>query len=201
MGIVAGISAIAGVGLSAASTIGGISASSSAAAANQQILADQQKQEALRRQQMELDAKRKSMEVLRNQQRARALALSNATSSGAQFGSGLQGGYGQIAGQTGTDLLNINQNLQFGRQNFDINADITSARMSLASAQSDASFYGALGSLGGTLINSMGPISRLAGGFGSLSPINTGVPGGGYYGTGGAIYPGPGYIPQGYFTR
>src|SRR5580765_8302042 len=66
--------------------------------------------------QMELTGRRNSMEVLRNEQKARSLALSGATNQGAAFGSGLQGGYGQISGQGGTNLLGIAQNLSLGRQ-------------------------------------------------------------------------------------
>jgi len=40
-------------------------------------------------------------------QRARSLALSTATNQGAQFGTGLQGGYGQISGESGTNMLGI----------------------------------------------------------------------------------------------
>jgi hypothetical protein len=48
-----------------------------------------------------------------------------ATGAGAQFGSGLQGAYGQISGQSGVNLLGIRQNLELGRNIFDINAGIS----------------------------------------------------------------------------
>lgn len=74
---------------------------------------------------MELDARRKQMENLRQTQRARSLALASATGSGAQFSSGLQGGYGQISGQSNTNASGIRQNLELGRDIFNINAGIS----------------------------------------------------------------------------
>src|SRR5258705_1063150 len=86
---------------------GGISAANAQkqiAQSSARVAGLEQQADAQRRQQMELDANRKQMEVFRNNQRARAQALNNATSSGSQFGSGLQGGYGQISGMSGTNL-------------------------------------------------------------------------------------------------
>ena len=145
-------STIAGVSLSAYSAISG-------SQSQRRMAEDQQRQEALRQQAMELDNRRRQLEVLRQQQRARATALSNATAQGAASGSGLQGGYGQIAGETNTNLLGLNQSLMLGRENFAIDQDITSARSSYATSSG-------LGSLGGTLIQSLGPIQRLSMGFG-----------------------------------
>ncbi len=91
-----------------------------------QLEQDIQKQ---RGQAMELDARRKSLEVVRNQQRARALALTTATAQGAQGGSGLQGGYGQATGQAGTNLMGIQQNLQIGRNIQAFNQGISNNRI------------------------------------------------------------------------
>src|ERR1041384_4701100 len=105
--------------------------------AGYEIQADQQ-----RRRQMELDAQRKQMEVLRNAQRARALGLQAATSQGASLGSGLQGGYGQISGAANTNLLGIGQNLQIGENLFDINANVDQSKIQLAGLESQAAKYG-----------------------------------------------------------
>ena len=59
-------------------------------------------------------------QLIRNAQVARATALSNATNQGAQFGSGLQGGYGQISGQMGDQLATIGGEYQLGQQEFDL---------------------------------------------------------------------------------
>lgn len=81
---------------------------------------------------MEVDARRKTMEIIRNQQRARALGLTAATSQGASYGSGLQGGYGQISGQANENLLGVGQNLAIGRAIFGINSGISQQRLNYA---------------------------------------------------------------------
>lgn len=196
MGIIAAVTAIAGVGLSAFSAVGQANAASRSAELQQEQIAEQQKQEALRKRAMELDARRRQMEVLRNQQRARSIALATSTGQGAGLGgSQLQGAYGQISGQANTQGVGIEQNLDLGRQMFDINANISSNRIAMAGVAGESATYGALGSLGGTLINSMGAVGRLGQGVFLNSPaINMGYPGGGYYGGVDAAgrYPGPG---------
>jgi len=81
---------------------------------NNQIAASEQALEGQRRVAMELDARRRNLEIVRNQQRGRSMALAAATAQGARRGSGLQGGYAQISGQTGVNMLGVNQNLQIG---------------------------------------------------------------------------------------
>ena len=129
-----------GMGLGLASTIfGGVTAMQGAQkqyGISQQMVATEQQAEAQRKQMMELNARRQSMEVVRNQQRARSLALSNSTSQGAQFGSGVQGGYGQISGQSGTGLLGINQQLGAGENLFAINSQLMGLRQQYAAAGS-----------------------------------------------------------------
>lgn len=109
--------------------------SSNALGINRQITAHEQQIEAQRMKAMQLDARRRQMEVIRNQQRYRAVGLTNATAQGAQFGSGLQGGYGQISGQSGVNLLGIQQNLQIGQDIFGLNQAITGQKQQYADLQ------------------------------------------------------------------
>jgi len=99
---------------------------------NQGIVSQQRDIEATKRQAMEVDARRQQLEIIRNQQRGRALGLTTATSQGASKGSGLQGGYGQISGQTGVNLLGVQQNLQAGRAIFDANSNISDLNSQMA---------------------------------------------------------------------
>lgn len=99
---------------------------------NQGIVGEQRDIEATKRQAMEVDARRQQLEIIRNQQRGRALGLATATAQGASKGSGLQGGYGQIAGQTGVNILGVQQNLQAGRNIFDANANISNLNSQMA---------------------------------------------------------------------
>lgn len=96
---------------------------------NKGIVQAELQNERFRMQAMELDARRKGTEVIRNQQRARALALASATAQGAGRGSGLQGGYGQISGQSNVNALGIQQNLDIGRGIFAQNSNISQARI------------------------------------------------------------------------
>lgn len=91
------------------------------------------------RQAMELAARRQSLEIIRNQQRGRALAL---TANVAQGGSGAVGGssalggaYGQIAGQTGVNMMGVQQNLQVGRDIYAANQSISGSRVDSANLE------------------------------------------------------------------
>lgn len=99
---------------------------------NRSILGFEQGIEAQRRLTMEVTGRRDQLEILRAQQRARSAALTGATAAGSSRGSGLQGGYGQISGQAGTNLLGVQQNLQIGRSIFDLNAQITGKRTEMS---------------------------------------------------------------------
>lgn len=112
-----------------------IAASNASFDINKDIIAGGRNIEEQKQKAMELDARRQQLEVIRNQQRGRALALTTATSQGASRGSGLQGGYGQISGQTGVNLLGIQQNLDIGRNIFGINQGISDSRVAQADLQ------------------------------------------------------------------
>lgn len=153
---------VVGTGLQVAGAFG-------QASANQKIAKDEQAVEAQRQQAMELDAKRKQLEAVRNAQRARSVALTNATSQGAQYGTATAGAYGQISGQTGVNLLGIDQNLQIGRNEFGINSDITQQRISSSQYGTLSSAGQGLSSLSSSFMKGMPEFDKLSqGGFGSL---------------------------------
>lgn len=109
-----------------------VAASESSLAINQGIVSQQKDIEATKRQAMEVDARRQQLEIIRGQQRARALGLTNATAQGSSKGSGLQGGYGQISGQSGVNLLGVQQALQSGEAIFNANSNITNYNSQMA---------------------------------------------------------------------
>ncbi len=165
------ILAIAAVGLAAAGAATSYSASKKTASANQSIAGEEQKQEAVRKQAAELDARRRQLEIIRNQQRARSLALSRGVAQGAGVDStGVLGGYGQIAGDTGTNILGVTQNLGLANQLFASNSNISGYRGQIAGYQSQASLGQGLSSLGGALMSSIGPLTAMSQGFGSSTP-------------------------------
>lgn len=148
--------AVAGIGLGVASFFGGQGAAEEEARIQKAKFAEEQKIEAQKRLGMELDASRRTIQTVRAAQQARSIALTNATAQGAGSGSGLQGGYGQIAGQANSGLLAINQNLDIGRNISDSNQAISGLNMQLADAKADASFWSGLGSLGGSFTKAAG---------------------------------------------
>jgi hypothetical protein len=152
-------SSAAGAGLSFAGAQGMSGAAGAIAQLEMQL-------EAQRKQAMELDARRRRLEVIRNQQQARSVALTNANSQGAALGSGLQGGYGQISGQSNNNLLGINQQLTLGENMFNINAGISQQRLDMAGYQGLMSTGQGLSSLGGAFLQAAPYVNRLSGGFG-----------------------------------
>lgn len=162
MGITA---AVIGIGFSAVGAVTSYEGQKKAASAQQDMIRQEQQAEAVRKQAMEVDARRKSLEDLRQGQRARAMALSNATSQGASLGSGLQGGYGQISGQLNTGLLGIQNQLGFGNQLFGINQQISNSKIAMSQGQSLAATGGGLSSLGGAFLTSASNINAIGKSF------------------------------------
>lgn len=167
---------IAGLGLSIFGGIQKSQAADATYAAQSQITRLEQQQDAVRRKAMEVSARRQQIEALRNQQRAQSLALNNATSQGAQFGSGLQGGYGQIAGQTNWNLSGIGQNLASGGQMFDLNSQIGDQKLAMARAGSMSATATGMSSLGGSLLGSVQSLGKLTTGSTSTSSSNGDIP-------------------------
>lgn len=132
-----------GIGLAGAIVggIGSYGAAQGIASASGNIAALQQQSNAVKWKQAQLSGRRGQLEAIRNEQKARSLALSNATNQGAGFGSGLQGGYGQIGGETGNILTNISQGLQFGRQQYDINQSISAQEQQISKYQGQAAMW------------------------------------------------------------
>ena len=145
------ITSLIGLGTS---LFGGMSSASDAKEAAQiqsNIASDEGQLEDQRHIAMELSASRQQTEILRSNQRSRALAINNATSQGAQFGSGLQGGLAQVTDQSLFNLAGVNQNLQIGETMFGINQQITQQKQQLASVQGQEATDQGIASLGGAI--------------------------------------------------
>jgi hypothetical protein len=119
---------------------------------------------------MELDAKRRQLEIIRAQQRAAAASLAVTNAQGAKGGSALQGALGQISGTTGQNLLGVTQNLEIGRDIFGFNAAITNEKQTIAAQQALSGVAGTqiglgsgMSSLGGSLVTNASTLGRLSG--------------------------------------
>lgn len=121
---------------------------------------------------MELSARRQSMEVFRNNQRARSMALNNATNQGASYGnsSGLAGGLAQVDSQSSFNLQGINQNLDIGRNIFGLDDKISKQKLALSGVQSSMMTDQAISQLGGSITKSAGALSGITQfGYGQIS--------------------------------
>jgi hypothetical protein len=105
------------------------------AAASKEIARQELNQETLRRKMMELDANRRSIEAVRQGQRARALGLAAGVAQGADAGSGVAAGIANATSQTGFNLLGIGNALEAGRINFGYTAAINQQKMNIADTE------------------------------------------------------------------
>lgn len=158
-------SIIAGIGLAAGVVGAGtqLYGSMQQAEAQKKSFALSQQAESARKRAMDLDSQRKSFSIIREQQMARAQALANATSGGAQFGSGLQGGYGQISGASGNNYLGQQQNQEIGTEMFAINGAKGGSDANSAAAGSLSATGSGISSLGNMLVKDSGTIAKIGG--------------------------------------
>jgi hypothetical protein len=124
----------------------------------------------VKQQAMMIQSRRQNLETVRNMQLAQAQARTAATAQNAQFGSGLQGGLGQITDQGLFNIQGVNQSVAEGKQINTYNQAISSDKMQLAQLGGDAAQDQALTSLGGTLLKIGPTVGNLSKGinFGSL---------------------------------
>lgn len=154
-GAAAAGAATAGAGLAGTlGTIGTLAGTGFQVMGAMQASRAQERMERLRKTQMEVEGNRQRRQIIRQAVVARSEALSNATAQGAQAGSGLQGGYAQIGGESGTSVAAVEQNRQLGRSMFDAN-------MALSRAQTIQTIGSGVSSLTGALVKNQNEIGRV----------------------------------------
>lgn len=153
----------AGLALGAFGAYQSYKSSQQANASQQQAIVAQQEAEALRKQQMDLDATRRRREILRQSVAARSASLAVTTAQGAAYegGSALPGAYGSISGRTNVNLAGINQNQELGGGIFEAHSNQLTAYKNAANYQSQASMWQGVSSLGGSLLNNAGTIGQI----------------------------------------
>lgn len=168
-----------------------------------QIARNEQAISAQQRQFMELSSQRQGLENIRNAQRARATAISSATSQGAGQSSGIGGGLGHLGGQFGTNARYNSNSLEMGRNIFDLNEATSAVRMgqygietsinqnqtnfqtasniyqanqatNTANFQANNQKAAGFSSLGQSLASSLGPLGKIFSGGGNSG--GTGLP-------------------------
>lgn len=156
----------AGLIMQGGGMLGSIFGSNSYNESQQRIAQLQMEQNAVRKQAMEVNARRQQTENLRNTQLQRSMALNSATAQGAQFGTGLAGGMAQVTNTGNWNALGINQSLLSGRQMFALDDQINIQKQNAANAQTQMATFQGLSSFGASLMGAAGPLSRMSQGFG-----------------------------------
>lgn len=131
-------------------------------AQKEQIQAEQQ-ENAVRQGAMTSDARRRQLEIVRTQQRARAFSLASGTAQGQARpgGSTLGGAYGQESGETNTNLGGVQRSLEVGTQLFQLSNIESAAKIKMASAQTQQAFGSGISSLGGAFMGGAGIVKRV----------------------------------------
>ena len=140
-----GIGVLGGIG----AAIGGMSAAKGEYKTEQNIAQLEEQANAVKWNQTQLNFKRSQLQNLRNAQQGRSVALANASGSGAQFGSALGGGLGNVGGEYGTNAVNLSQNEQNAQQEFNINESISAQKMQESKYKSEAATWAGIGSIFG----------------------------------------------------
>lgn len=121
---------------------------------------------------MQINARQSMLRNARMTQLSMSQNLASAAASGAQFGSGLAGGEAQARTGGAFNQLGIQQNLDIGNTLFGIQSQITGNQMTMATMQGQqatlqgqGAMFGAIASIGGSMLNAAGPGGRLLGNF------------------------------------
>lgn len=132
-----------------------------AAAGTQALLNNQIQQQDLQQQQNQVNATRQQRQMIREGIVARANATTNATNSGSQLGSGLEGALSQDSAQTADNVGAVGQNMAFGQAALTLKHSMTRDQMQISAGQSLASVGTGLESLGGGMMKNAGSISQV----------------------------------------
>lgn len=167
-----------GLGVSLFGAAGSASASAQAAKVSQDEVQHEQEISNTKQEQMHVEAGRMQLENIRNNQRARAMATNAATQQGAQFGSGLQGGLGQIQDETLFNMQGVNFAQKFSEDIYKQNIAISADKSQIASLGATQAKDQGIQSIGGALMKAGPMVGGLSKGFGGIN-IGGGLMGGG----------------------
>jgi hypothetical protein len=150
----------------ATSILGTMSASSDAkqiSGYEQQNAGLEMQVNAQRKNAMEIDARRRQLDTVRNAQRSRHAAVATVQGqTGSTQGTGLQGAQAQLSGQGNFNLQGINQNLEIGRNIFGLDTSISQNKIAIAGLQGSQGTAQGIAAIGGD-------ISRSATSLGNIS--------------------------------
>lgn len=172
---------VAGLAMSAFGGMSSANASSQMAGLSQQKFGVEQQEDNLRQQSMEVSSRRNQMEILRNTQRQRSMALASGQSqTGSTTSSGVMGGQAEVTSEGGLGLVGNSQALQAGNQMFGYTGQINTISSQMSGVQSQMATDQGIASMGGSLMKAGPVIGNMFKGF------SFGSSGGNYSGTPGA---------------
>jgi hypothetical protein len=171
---------IVGLGMSIFGSMSAADDAKQAAEVSRKITGVEQQENDVRRQAMELSARRNQMETMRNAQRARAQGINSAVNQGANLGadSSVKGAQAQNTSQEAYGLQGINFNLGFGRQMFNYDDQISQYKQQLSTIQGQEATDQGWASLGGAIMKAGPTIGNFTKGFGNIgfmAPSSVGI--------------------------
>lgn len=162
---------VGGLALSAFGSGSSMFGASKASALSQQEMQLQEQQNGVRQNQMQISNNRQQMEVLRNTQRQRSMALSTGVNqTGATTGSGTQGGMSEVSSEGNTGLSGLQSSLELGNQMFSLDNQINSVKSQMANNASNMATDQGIASLGGAMMKAGPSVGAMTKGFGSSAP-------------------------------
>jgi hypothetical protein len=167
-------SAVIGIGMSLFGSNKAAQASAQIAQDSSQIEGLDEQVNAQRKQQMVLESNRQQLQDIRNQQKARSMAESSAVNQGAQLGSGLPGGYGQISGETNTNILGVSQNRQIATNIFGDYDQIDTLKQQIAQLEGSQAGDKGFAAIGSAIAGGSGTIGKIGGQLLGMFPSGSG---------------------------
>lgn len=153
------------IGTSIFGSLGQGRASKRASEVSRQISANNIEANKVRQQAAHLDAKRRTIENIRNTQLAQSMSLAAAVNQGGQFSSGFAGGQAQISNRGSWNNLGIAQNLQFGDQLFALDNQNSVLKQQISDIQGQAADYQGISSIGAAIGQSADIFGRMGKSF------------------------------------
>lgn len=132
----------------------------------------EQQQNQVKWNQAQMGLRRSNLQVLRNDQQSRSIALTNAVSgTGTTKSSEYGGALGQISGETNTGLQGLQQSYDFGLQQKNLNDQLSQNEIQMAGLESKKASQSIFSSLGSGLTSIGGSAVSAATGSGGLSSL------------------------------
>lgn len=168
-----------GLGVSLFGSMGQADVAKKEAGVSAQIAGEEEQQNNVRQQAMMISAQRSQLQIVRNAQRARAMSIQTSTTQGASYGSGAAGGQAETTNEGYYGLQGVNNQVDFGKQMFGIDAQISQNKIQLAQLGGQSATDQGIASIGGAIMKAGPTIGAFSGNIGGAFGKMNGLFGGG----------------------